>query len=317
MDISIDQRTLLVAGLDKALGTGEQLLSARLGSLVKAIAPDINYKSFGGLRTFVERNLADVLFLDGYSGGISGSGDLLYTWRASGGANKAKTWLVVTSDEGKPDFWSDYTNPSIPATFALSPETNILKYHEGNVEIEVDWLDFKKITTDDYKQMMQDYIANYATELHGTVESIFDQPDFYSAWIKILKQHSKQNALPEWEEFRVKSILHQFLTKLLEFHVPDAVAKSMQMVLDESRNISSQRTSLGISSHAVPHGAGEATSAPLIKPHNWSAPQIKDEQLRKIAKLVIDALPTDNLQKLEIPLGIAIKAALQVIKESK
>lgn len=290
--------------LCSSLRPDERALGAKVGSILSPHIKPKSFRDYGGLRKFIDDNLSSVLIWINRTNAYPG--DDIYQL-VSGTTEKTDYWQDIAVQQGG-DFWRYYSNPRIPATFALSDSLDRLCFASGpRVTLPPAFLPFPKQTTDRYRQYAREFSISLPSDQQAEASKILSLEDFNAKWVGFLRSEFASGVIQEWEEVRVRKVFQGFSDDLKRLQVSEAFVRTALKNLEWSRNATlKERRS------AAPK-SGEEHSANAIRRslardagHYSSLAEETLDELRLIAHSAVDKMDCDELRSLRLPLGVVI-----------
>jgi hypothetical protein len=289
------EKALIVRRVDK----GDLILGAQLGQIIgKQIAPR-TLRDLGVLRKLVERELH--MWVQPVPDDNNPS-DVLYRILA-GSATSQETEEQFAPVSGS-DLWRFFSNPRLHCTLSVNAQGAIYVGPEGVKPPNQRPL--LRMTADEYKSLARGFITQHDDPaIQSALTSTFDQPDFYNAYMEVLRAHGApdRKLLKLWETMRTEFVAKRLGETLQAAGVDDArIAETVAAARTRKPARTSQTTS-------PPPGAALAATlkakSALAADLSVGEPE-ETARLRKLVHAAVDAMSQSELREFRFPVGLLL-----------
>ena len=291
-------------------GTPE-ILGAQLGKLINEALSPRHVREFGGLRQFVETELATLVRVQP---GSLGSADL--TYEILNAPPPAAKPLSVPQDfvpVAGADLWRFFSNPNVSCRLAVQQPATVL-VGPPEMPLPLNSIEIDRIGTPVYRELAEAFQQERSGDplIAPVLREALSTGDFYKHWISALRRLRTPAAdlLKSWEILRTARVATAMTSELTKAGVElSRVAEIVQLATPVSRAV---KHHVGVPFNpAVSSGLSFAAGG-VRKPSFYGGgeawgPAEDTAELRDFLHRAIDAMAATELRDIRISAGTLMK----------
>jgi hypothetical protein len=188
-----------------------------------------------------------------------------------------------------------------------------LFYSPTKQPLEEGWLEFKKISEDDYRRLVKDFISSLPPDQYSQANNIVMGQSFAKPWTQFLHEHCGAEKFKDWESKRVAWVFDSLATRLNEAGVSDHTRTRLIELLKTSRDAlrSPHRNKMFSVHHSDSRTKSLSATTPSVNRSKQSLTvgQVDNTDINHVRDTLhraIDQMSLEELRALRIPVGLLI-----------
>lgn len=273
------------------------ITGARLWSLIRDAAPDLNIREVVGMPTgpgalsrFVDRHLKDVL----ESGGKSGS-DPIYSIINVNSSQSGKD----TPETRFGLLWKTFVRSGSSKTVVLTEK------HPFIDVVELDSLhdsakEVKSATREELDKIRIDFTKILSEKFGEKEKSVPSALAPFADWSNSVRKLGAQN-YKDWAVFRIGRIIELFVFRLKDLHVEEVRQQELARLMRRSQSMLREAS---VSQNSLLRAVDSQAPVRSLEPNSDIVKPLTEDQLRSAVAAAVMSLPLSDLRELRLPVGI-------------
>ncbi len=270
--------------IDFVKGRGSTL-GCQLGAELHIKFPETNIRSaYGGVRRFIDSYCRGAVARTGAKGG-----DDVYSHVSAPAGESAPAKLP---QPGRVTEWDVFQRPGNPMQLLIDPTSGIARIAPETGEVANGLRVVPKVTGAEHLSIAKDFLQQISSTDLPPFAAALGENNYWPKWNQLMNAMPGIHYRSAWTAFRFDRICDLFSARLKELGISDVAARSVLEHLKSEKRMK-----------RAAKGAGRS-----ISPTAGTTYSLSDDDLRRIAKLAIDAMGIDDLRRVWLPLGVIVDA---------
>lgn len=270
--------------IDFVKGRGSAL-GCQLGAELHVKFPGTNFRlEYGGVRRFIDSNCHGEVVRTGTRGG-----DDIYS-HVSNTTNEIKLTELQHPDQVTE--WDVFQKPGNRLQLLVNPTSGMTKIAEEQEAVAEGMRVIPKVKGEEHLAIAKEFLRQIPPPDVTRFAAALGEDDYWRAWTRLMNSMPGLKYKSGWTAFRFDQICGLLAARLKELGVSEVPALAALERVKAVKKLKQAKNESGRSFSA----AARITAT------------LSDEELRRLAKLAIDAMGNDDLRRVWLPLGVIADA---------